>query len=141
MREDIVGMLKNAIERGGRPEQIARSLVNSGYNAAEVQQALSFVTGGTLSSLNAPPQQPVNIRPMAQMPQQINSQIPPQPTQYPSVAQQQTNQYARPLPISPQQYSGPGSAKLMVLIATLLMLVVGLISAIIFKDEIINLFG
>ncbi len=138
MREDIVGMLKNAMDRGGRPEQIARSLINSGYNSAEVQQALSFVTGGTLSSLNAPPPprsiHPTNSTPLSTYPQ-ISSQMAP----YQAVAQQP--QSTNPLPIMSQQYSGPGPVKLIVLISALLLLVGGLISAIIFKDEIISLFG
>ena len=140
MREDIVGMLKNAMERGGRPEQIARSLINSGYNEAEVQQALSFVTGGILSSLNAPPQQPTTVQPMTSSPkyQQVSMPVAPSPSIAQSQAQQQ---YSRPLPLTSQQYSGPSSVKMIILISTLLLLVAGLISAIIFKDEIINLFG
>src|SRR3989344_548933 len=137
MREDIVGMLKNAMERGGRPEQVARSLINSGYNAAEVQQALSFVTGGTLSSLNtAQQQQLVNVRPFSPAPTMAQ-----QPAPYPQAPQAQYQQYARPLPAMRQQYSGPGLGKLIALIAVLLLLAGGLISAIIFKDNILDFFG
>ncbi len=139
MRDDIVGMLKNAIERGGRPEQIAQSLINSGYNAMEVQQALSFVTGGTLSSLNAPPAQQSAMRPLTQAAIQQRQQlpaVPAPPSQYAQYAQ-----YPRPLPMMRQAPSGPGPAKLIVLIFTLLILVGGLVSAIIFKDKIIDFFG
>ena len=135
MRDDIVGMLKNAIERGGRPEQIAQSLVNSGYNAMEVQQALSFVTGGTLSSLNAPPQS-MGARPLTPgIPQQRQPfpTAPSPPSQY--------VQYSRPLPMMKQTPSGPNPAKLILLIFTLLILVGGLVTAIIFKDKIIDFFG
>ncbi|MEK6847446.1 MAG: hypothetical protein AABY16_04740 [Nanoarchaeota archaeon] len=140
MREDIIGMLKNAMERGGRPEQVARSLINSGYNAMEVQQALSFVTGGTLSSLNAPQQQ-VNVRPItSQIP--MPQQMPAQQMPYPQAPQMQyPQQYARPLPAMRQQYSGPGAGKLILLIFVLLLLLGGLISAVIFKDRILDFFG
>ena len=149
MREDIVGMLKNAVEHGGRPEQVARSLINSGYNAAEVEQALAFITGGTLSLLNAPQQQPVNVRPLTSgqtvMRQQISSQQAPYPQtpqmNYAPNQQMQYPQYARPLPSIRQDYSGPGAGKLIFLIFTLLILLGGLISAIIFKDKILNFFG
>lgn len=44
MREDIVGMLKNALEHGGNPSRVAQSLINSGYSLAEVQEALDFIS-------------------------------------------------------------------------------------------------
>ena len=135
-------MLKNAMERGGRPEQVARSLISSGYNAMEVQQALSFVTGGTLSSLNAP-QQSVNARPITYTtPVPMPQQMPAQQAQYSQFPQMQyPQQYARPLPAMRQQYSGSGPGKLIALIFILLFLIGGLISAIIFKDKIIDFFG
>ena len=138
MREDIVGMLKNAVERGGRPEQVAQSLINSGYNASEVQQALSFITGGTLSSLNSPPQNyqsqiaPMNILPRVQTPL-----APTPPQQY---SQSPYQQYARPLPTM-QPASSQGAGKLILLIFVLLILVGGLITTIIFKDKILDFFG
>lgn len=125
MREDIVGMLKNAVERGGRPERIAQSLINSGYNAREVQDALAYITGGTLASLNAPQQQPLGVRPIAQP-----LQMPPVPVQ----------QVARPLPIM-KEHTGPGVGKLVLLIFVLLLLVGGLVATIIFKDTILNIFS
>ena len=139
MRDDIIGMLKNAIERGGRPEQIAQSLINSGYNAMEVQQALSFVTGGTLSSLNAPPQQQSNIRPLTQAAIQQRQQFPSVPT--PPLQYTQYAQYSRPLPAMRQAHSGPGAGKLILFIFILLLLIGGLVSAIIFKDNILDFFG
>lgn len=137
MREDIVGMLKNAIERGGRPEQIAQSLISSGYNAMEVQQALSFVTGGTLSSLNSPypSQNSSGVRPLSP------GAIQQRPTQMPMVPA--PPQYIpRPLPaIRPQGPNSQGVAKLMILILVLVLLVGGLVSTIIFKENILDMFG
>ncbi len=142
MREDIVGMLKNAIERGGRPDKVAESLIASGYNAIEVQQALSFVTGGTLSSLSAP-QQPISqARPVIQQNPQQQVQRPaysPYPQQN---LQQPQQQMIKPLPVyREQQQQSEGTGKVVVLVLVLLLLVGGLISTIIFKDDILKVFG
>ena len=133
MREDIVGMLKNAIERGGRPERVAQSLIGSGYNPAEVQQALAYVTGGTLSSLNAPPPQQTIVRPI-QQPVNPYPQMPavPMPIQTPPAFQ------PRQWPTMAYR-TGPGSGKLIFLIFLLFFLVSGLVAAIIFKDNLLGL--
>ncbi len=144
MREDIVGMLKNAIERGGRPDKVAESLIASGYNAIEVQQALSFVTGGTLSSLSSPPSQQftqTQTKPLT-VPQSPQQQAPkqgysPYPQQY---FQNQQQQIIKPLPVYKEQ-SAEGTGKVVVLVLVLLLLVGGLISTIIFKDDILKIFG
>ena len=146
MREDIVGMLKNAIERGGRPDKIAESLIASGYNALEVQQALSYVTGGTLASLSAPQQQTPQLRPAVV--QQNAQQAPkgyspyPQYQQYPQSPQvlQAPPQISRPLPVS-KNNSSEGTLKVIVIITILILLIGGLVSTIIFKDDILKIFG
>ncbi|MGV8142850.1 MAG: hypothetical protein ACP5NS_04455 [Candidatus Pacearchaeota archaeon] len=139
MREDIVGMLKNAIERGGRPDKVAESLIASGYNALEVQQALSFVTGGTLSSLSAPQQaysQPRTVSP----PQ--SSQPPPLKQPYSPYPQnfQPPQQMVKPLPVYKEQPT-EGTARVIILVVVLLLLVGGLISTIIFKESILKILG
>ncbi|MSS74311.1 hypothetical protein EXS72_01590 [Candidatus Pacearchaeota archaeon] len=135
MREDIVGMLKNAIERGGRPEKISESLIASGYNSLEVQQALSYVTGGTLSSLDAP-QQPISqVKPLSiNQSQNISS---PSPTfqNFPQI-----KQGVQSLPVS-QQLSNEGNGKIILLAILLFLLFAGLISTIIFKNSILKLLG
>jgi hypothetical protein len=126
MREDIVGMLKNAVERGGRPDKVAESLINSGYNALEVQQALAHITEGTLSSLNAPVTPPTQVNSIistgnrsmySQMPQAV-SDLQPQ--------------------ISPNKISG--KIKIIILVFILLFLFGGLIATIIFKEDILKIF-
>ena len=142
-------MLKNAIERGGRPDKIAESLIASGYNALEVQQALSYVTGGTLSSLSMPQQQTSQIKPIVV--QQNNSQSSPpkqgyspypQYQQYPQSPQvlQAPQQMTRPLPVS-KNNSSEGTLKIVVLVLVLILLIGGLVSTIIFKDDILKIFG
>lgn len=141
MREDIVGMLKNATERGGRPDKVAESLINSGYNAIEVQQALAYVTGGTLSSLSAPAQPISQTKPITPpIPAGMRSMYPQMP-QAPTPAQQY-QQLSKPLPVyglSQNQNSGTG--KVILLVFILILLIGGLISTIIFKEDILKLFG
>lgn len=132
MREDIIGMLKNAIDRGARADRVAESLINSGYNAIEVQQALAYVTGGTLSSLSVPQQG---------MPQ----------TRFTSASQPHTSVQNPQMPAVPQplikqlpvvrENTSEGSGKIILLVCILLLLVSGLIATIIFKDKILDLFG
>lgn len=135
MREDIVGMLKNAIERGGRPEKIAESLIASGYNSLEVQQALSYVTGGTLSSLDAP-QQPISqVKPLSFIQSQNISSPSPTFQNFPPI-----KQGIQSLPVS-QQLSNDGNGKIILLAILLFLLFAGLITTIIFKDSILKLLG
>ena len=72
MREDILGMLKNAIEHGGNPARIAQSLINSGYPQTEVQQALSYVTS-TMPSTQGNPNSPVTPQSITQNQQNATS--------------------------------------------------------------------
>jgi|TARA_Y100000310_G_C20224838_1_gene597434 hypothetical protein len=54
MREDIIGGLKNALDRGETIEQAIRTFVNAGYNLTEVREASQYATEGTLASLTHP---------------------------------------------------------------------------------------
>ncbi len=45
MREDIVSALRNAIERGFSMQEAKKSLVNSGYKAEEVEEAVRYASG------------------------------------------------------------------------------------------------
>jgi hypothetical protein len=51
MREDIVGGLKNALDKGENLEQAVRTFVNAGYPEREVREAARYATSGILSSL------------------------------------------------------------------------------------------
>ena len=72
MREDIISILKNAIEHGGNPSRIAQSLINSGYPAADVQQALSSLSS-TISHQSQIPPQSINNYPLTINHSNINS--------------------------------------------------------------------
>lgn len=55
MREDIVGGLRNALERGTSLEQAIRSFMNAGYREADVRDAAKLLEGGAITfSLQQP---------------------------------------------------------------------------------------
>lgn len=76
MRDDILGGLKNALERGSSLEDAIRSFINAGYPEAEVREAAQAIqpTGTTMTALpqvpkktlipltiaHRPPIQPIN---------------------------------------------------------------------------------
>ena len=143
MREDILGILKNAIEHGGNPERIAQSLINSGYPSAEVQQALTYVNDLIPQALNSPQQQ-------SSQSQQNQARIMPQiptPTANSSTQTFSSHQILQ-TPNPPQQFIKPlpstkrnplGNGKIILLIGVLLILIGSLILVIIFKDKILDL--
>ncbi|MEK6792915.1 MAG: hypothetical protein AABX96_02600 [Nanoarchaeota archaeon] len=165
MREDIIGMLKNAIEHGGNPSRIAQSLINSGYPSAEVQQALTYITNAmpqpsstqgnpnsqiTPQTIQQPAQKTtISISPPQSSNQQStsyfsqNQKMPTPPVyQNPQVSQTssppQTPQFIiKPLP-STKGNLPRGTWKLIFMIFILLALVGSLISVIIFKDKILD---
>jgi hypothetical protein len=149
MREDLIGAIKNAIEHGSTPQQAAQSLINSGYDPLLVQEALKYITSGTLASLSQPVQrQPRQIPVQSnQIPQQnnqnllINNQIPQQ--QYNNPQQKINNQIQRPLPISKKQDNNQEKkwVKTVLLITILLALMATLLSLFLFKDKFLSIFG
>ncbi len=142
MREDIVGMLKNAIERGGRPEKIAESLINSGYNVIEVRQALAYVTGGTLSSLNSSSVPQIQIKPVIAPP---TPQIPSSSHSIYQQAQPTNQSHYLQLPVAPVENNVKSNnsvnMRVILLISVLVLLIGGLIMTLIFKEDILNIFG
>ena len=76
VRMDIVAGLKNAVERGYSLRQAQQTLINSGYNQAEIMEATNYLTGG-LATTNQPQttQQPGQ----AQRPQTQQTQTTHQP--------------------------------------------------------------
>jgi len=152
MRDDIVGMLKNAIDHGGNPQRVAQSLINSGYPMKDVKEAFDYVMSTTPQTqqpqpLQQPPQQPQQMqRPMSpqqQMPQAPRPQYSQQPMQqaYKSPAsisaQSPVLKALKPLPS--QKVNVPGTGKIIALIIVLLLLIISLLSVIIFKDEFLDL--
>lgn len=160
MRDDIVGMLKNAIDHGGNPQKIAQSLINSGYPIKDVKEAYDYVVSNNPSLQIQQAQQVNQQTPQIQISSQ-SQQITQQPTKVeqpvqkvqmssmqsmPQVPQYKTPsaplpppQFVRPKPLPAQKTSPSGNGKIIFLIFILLLLVLSLISVIIFKDDILDL--
>ena len=126
MREDIYGVLKNALERGDTIEEAIQSLVNSGYNDIEVREAAKGLTSGAMTTIDqvAPMNSTEFSKPAFQRPEahkQLKTLGNPQAT----VGQ-----------ITRRRRSGTG--KIILLIIVLLFLVGALVATIIFRDSIVN---
>jgi hypothetical protein len=123
MRDDIIGIMKNAMSRGANPQQVARSLINSGYNSTEVNEALSYITGGALASLN-----PKTV-PVAEKITTLSSQKP--------------KVKALPAPnhnklYTPKRESRGGGIKTVLLFTFLFILIGVLVATIFYKEEILS---
>lgn len=147
MREDIVGMLKNAIDHGGNPVRVAQSLINSGYPMKDVKEAFDYVV-----SLNpqlaqqqsqTPAQPQTQVSKQAQQPLQKTAgsiqAMPPIPA-YKTPVTPVTSQQLQPLKPLPSQKTSPtGTGKIAVLVAILILLVVSLVTVIVLKDTILDI--
>lgn len=153
VNEEILTALKNAIERDEDLNDAGETLINAGYSSQEVEEAKNFLTRGVLSN------QPENFLP------EENSEIPKEgffdkinnlfskksqeneiqeiqekiPEKFPEVRQE-----IKSLPSSaPKPYTQKSSSNiyLIILIIILLILIFGLISLLLFKEQIISLFS
>ena len=50
-KEEIIGGLKNAVERGESIDKAVQSFINAGYNANEVREAANLVTSGVATQI------------------------------------------------------------------------------------------
>ena len=124
MREDIIGSLKNALERGATMKQAIQSLINSGYNDVEVREAANQMSPGAISTLSpklsAKPAVPIN-----------SSMPPPQKLPTPLVRQ----------PIRQSSGKRVSSRKMgnIILLLIILIILIGVLGAtIIFRDQVIG---
>lgn len=167
VREDILGGLRSALNRGESIKQAALSFLNAGYKQEEIDEAARTLEAERV-------QQPVQQLPT--QPGQVQ-QPQPQPTtqvQQPKVVQKVSayGQPAQPTPIQPvqpppvQQPQQPiqqpippvsvlqrvsaygqvpekpkGKAVVFILVALLLILVGALVTVFFFKEEIMGLFN
>jgi hypothetical protein len=127
MRDDILGMLKNAIDHGGNPQRIAQSLVNSGYPLKDVKEALDYV----VSTTPEPQQQEAQ-----QIPQQNDIPKPVMPK--PPVYNNQVMQLKPLKPLPSQKTSPTSNNKVIIMVVILIILILSLASVIIFKDSILD---
>jgi len=94
MKDEIIGGLKNAIERGYTLEQAMASFVNAGYNPTQVQAAAESLSQGATTIMSSP------IKASFHSSSDQSSQTPPQQIQQSSNIQQSLQTQ----PISQTQY-------------------------------------
>jgi hypothetical protein len=112
MNEEIIAGLKNAMERGASVEDAARSFINAGYNASEVNESAAFLSQGA---------KPLP-KPVASFGSEQEMPVPETPS----------------VPQTPKA----GAGKTMIFFIVLLMaLILTAIFALIFKDRVISLLG
>ena len=115
-REEIQSGLKNAVERGESLESAAQSFINAGYNPSEVRQAAQYISSGASDIISQSSSNFSESQESNQAPRNQNSQ---------------NNYY--------QKKKFPWLA--ITLTSILVLLVIGLIITLLFKEEILSLFS
>ena len=157
--QEIITSLKNAVEHGDSLQTAMQSLVNSGYNPKEVQEASQLIGGITSQlesneQLTTPNQKPsffsklnpfkkkqtTQTMPQKTQPAQQNPIIQTLPQTLPPIQQTQPTQNYKQLT---KQSKPPKQnyTKEIILLSILIFLVGILITTIIFREEILNLFS
>ena len=133
MKEELLGGLKNAIERGSSLEKAVQSMINSGYNPKEVREAADLLTKGGAISMIAKPSPG-----MPKMPAQPPSkQLPKLPSPKPSAVH--LAQLKQP---EIKKKKSTGTKILIIGLIILLIIFIGAIALIIFSpDTLRNLFS
>ena len=90
VNEEIVTVLRNAVNKGDSLQHAIQVLVNSGYDAQQVQEASKYVQGGSMQNLQPKPDEQLI---MAQNKNLLNRQQPNQ--QNPQMQQNQMTQQQR----------------------------------------------
>lgn len=134
VREDIVGALRNALERGASLEQAKQSVLNAGYSTEEVEESCNYLHAGSVLNLD-----PAPVKRPADFVQPSKSRnIPQQPTQ--PTQQAQSAQSAKPI----QSSKGPSffskNWKIILLLGVLFILVILFVLVLIFRDTIASWF-
>ena len=142
MREDIVGMLKNAISHGGNPSKIAQSLINSGYELKDVKEALDYVSNLNLNSTFQPPIKnpiPQDRKPPISQDVRHQNSLPPVYNSPPPVYNPPITPLKSLKPLPSQKSSPHGKGKIIAMVFILILLVLSLLSVILFKDSLLDL--
>lgn len=122
MREDIVGGLRNALERGASLEQAIRSFMNAGYAETDVRDAAKLLEGGAITFAL---QQPTRGAPA--LPQAL-PRAQPQPVKQQPVMMQNAFQVQRP--------TQRPSLLIIILCIILLLSIASFVFSLMFKKEI-----
>jgi hypothetical protein len=134
MRDDILGGLKNALERGENINKAIASLISAGYSEKEVKEAANFLLGGTPNL-----KQSTNNLPQVQKKAQ-NLQTPIKKFPQPRI-----NQNSLPVNSLPTSKvvveKKKGKGKIIILSIILFILVCILVFSIIFSKKIMGWFS
>ena len=134
MREDILGGLKNALERGENINKAIASLISAGYSEKEVKEAANFLQGGT-PNLKQPTN---NLHQVQKKTQNIQTPI----KKFPQPRINQNSMPVNSLPTSKiVREKKKGKGKIIILSIILFILVCILVFSIIFREKIMGWFS
>lgn len=127
MTDEIVGGIRNALERGNSIEEAVQSFIDAGYNPDEVRESAEMIAKGSVSFSFF--QAEKEAKPQAESKPQSAQQIYPQ-------------SQARPLPVlsvvAAQKKSHFGRTMLIVFLVLILLAIIGAIIYVIINPGIIS---
>ncbi|MDO8516494.1 MAG: hypothetical protein Q7S33_00050 [Nanoarchaeota archaeon] len=141
---EIIGGLRNALERGQSIERAVQSFINAGYNPRTVQEAANELSSGVTQIVNPSTvkENPVQSNQVKSNPVQSN-QVKPNPIQFPIYQPivQPTIQPNSPMAIQPKmdgkQLQGTAKKVVVGLVITFAILIALLLILIVFKEKIL----
>ncbi|MEK6889661.1 MAG: hypothetical protein AABW82_00875 [Nanoarchaeota archaeon] len=141
---EIIGGLRNALERGQSLERAVQSFINAGYNPRTVQEAANELSSGVTQIVNpsAVKENPVQSNQVKSNQVQSN-QVKPNPIQFPIYQPivQPTIQPNSPMAIQPKidgkQLQGTAKKVVIGLVITFTILIALLLILIVFKEKIL----
>ena len=140
MKEEIIGGLHNALDRGETIETAMQTFINAGYSANEVREAASMVAPSATGMLSSTP-----AKSLSQAPQKSSPEKTPQAVKIASATSQSTIQQtpASPMGNSPPQTvsAAKGKSTAIILAVILLLLAILLGVTILYSDKILGMFS
>ncbi|MEK6928850.1 MAG: hypothetical protein AABW65_02765 [Nanoarchaeota archaeon] len=125
MKEEIIGGLKNAIERGYSLEEAVQTFINAGYNPFEVNEVAKIINAGAISVLSPKKQD-----------------IQPKTTSALSELSRPPETAFKNFPSSAAQEPGKKSnAPLITILIILIFLIILVLLGLLFGDKILKLFS
>ncbi len=134
MKDEIVGGIRNALERGESLEQAVQSLINAGYHPSEVREAAVIAVPSATNILQpaSTPSSPVSEAPaLPSQPQQRTLQS--SPSVLPLIKQQPQGLSQRPITPPPK-----GKKVVIILLVIFLILLALFITSMMYGDQILN---
>jgi len=138
MKEEIIGGLKNALDRNETIEKAMQTFINAGYSATEVREAASMVNPSATGMLYGQPsisstsQSSVRQTAQASKPATLPKQ---QTTNTPATASMPVTNVASPT----KQNKGRKTAIILAIVLIVLVLVLG--ATIFLSESILNMFS